>query len=94
MKKIIILEGGFNEEHEVSINTSIEVQSSLKRMKYSFEIIRVDPNDFEEKIEEILKDILINKSDYLKKKENLKKLNYQNTWNNVNQKILKIINEN
>ena len=28
------------------------------------------------------------------KKNNLKKLNYQNTWNNVNQKILKIINEN
>ena len=37
--KILILEGGFNEEHEVSINTSIEVQSSLKRMKYPFEII-------------------------------------------------------
>ena len=27
------------------------------------------------------------------KKNNLKKLNYQNNWNNVNQKILKIINE-
>ena len=54
----------------------------------------LEQNHFEEKIEEILKDILINKSDYLKKKENLKKLNYQNTWNNVNQKILKIINEN
>ena len=49
---------------------------------------------FDEKIEEILKDILINKSNYLKKKENLKKLNYQNTWINVNQKILKSINEN
>ncbi len=54
----------------------------------------LEQNYFEEKIEEILKDILINKSDYLKKKENLKKLNYQNTWINVNQKILKIINEN
>ena len=54
----------------------------------------LEQNHFEEKIEEILKDILINKSDYLNKKENLKKLNYQNTWNNVNQKILKIINEN
>jgi len=51
-------------------------------------------NFFEEKIEEVLKDILVNKNDYLKKKENLKKLNYQNTWINVNQKILKIINEN
>ena len=28
------------------------------------------------------------------KKKNLQKLNYQNTWNNVNQKILNIINEN
>ena len=46
------------------------------------------------RMEKILKDILINKTDYLKKKENLKKLNYQNTWINVNQKILKIINEN
>ena len=49
---------------------------------------------FEEKIEEILRDIFVNKSNYLKKKENLKKLNYQNTWINVNQKLLKIINEN
>ena len=54
----------------------------------------VEQNIFEEKIEEILEDILINKSDYLKKKENLKKLNYQNSWINVNEKILKIINEN
>ena len=35
-----------------------------------------------------------NKKDYLYKKNNLKKLNYQNTWNNANQKILKAINEN
>ena len=54
----------------------------------------LEQNYFEEKIEDILKEILINKNDYLKKKENLKKLNYQNTWINVNQKILKIINEN
>ena len=38
--------------------------------------------------------ILLDKSDFLKKKENLKKLNYQNSWINVNQKILKVINEN
>ena len=54
----------------------------------------IEQNFFEEKIEEVLNEILIDKSDYLKKKENLKKLNYQNTWNNVNQKILKTINEN
>jgi len=54
----------------------------------------VEQNFFEEKIEEILKDILMNKGDYLKKKENLKKLNYQNTWISVNQKLMKSINEN
>ena len=54
----------------------------------------IEQNYFEEKIEEILQEILINKSDYLKKKENLKKLNYQNTWISVNQKILESINEN
>ncbi len=54
----------------------------------------IKQEDFKEKIEGVLEDIWINKSDYLEKKENLKKLNYQNTWNNVNQKIFEIINEN
>ncbi len=54
----------------------------------------IDQNYFEEKIEEFLIDILKNKRDYLEKKENLKKLNYQNSWINVNQKILDVINEN
>jgi hypothetical protein len=34
------------------------------------------------------------KSEYLLIKENLKKLNYQNSWINVNQKILGSIDEN
>ena len=54
----------------------------------------IEQNYFDEKIEDFLIDILNNKSDYLKKKENLKKLNYQNSWINVNQKILKVIYEN
>jgi UDP-N-acetylglucosamine--N-acetylmuramyl-(pentapeptide) pyrophosphoryl-undecaprenol N-acetylglucosamine transferase len=54
----------------------------------------INQNNFEEKIEGILKDIIKNKSDYINKKEKLKKLNYQNTWINVNQKILNSINEN
>ena len=49
---------------------------------------------FEEKIEELINNIIQNKTDFFTKKENLKKLNYQNTWINVNQKILNIINEN
>ena len=54
----------------------------------------IDQNDFEEKIEEYLNNIIKNKNEYLKIKENLKKLNFQNTWINVNQKILKNLNEN
>ena len=54
----------------------------------------IEQKDFEEKIEDILFNLISEKKDYLNKKENLKKLNYQNTWINVNQKILKILNEN
>ena len=54
----------------------------------------IEQSFFEERIENFLKDIFDEKSDYLNKKENLKKLNYQNSWINVNQKILGTINEN
>ena len=54
----------------------------------------IEQNSFKAEIEQILKEILEKKTDFKKKKENLKKLNYQNTWNNVNQKILENINEN
>ena len=54
----------------------------------------IDQKSFEEKIEDLLKNILIDRSAFFRKKENLKKLNYQNTWNNVNQKIIESLNEN
>ena len=54
----------------------------------------IEQTCFKEEIEETLNEIFDNKTNYLQKKENLKKLNYQNTWNNVNQKILNTINEN
>ncbi len=54
----------------------------------------IEQNQLEKKIEELLMDILKEKSDYIEKKNNLKKLNFQNSWNSVNQKILENINEN
>ena len=54
----------------------------------------IDQKDFEEKIEEYLWEILEKKNNYIKIRENLKKLNFQNTWINVNQKILRDLNEN
>ena len=49
---------------------------------------------FEEKIEQLIEEILQERSNFIKKKENLSNLNFQNTWINVNQKILKNLNEN
>ncbi len=54
----------------------------------------IEQSYLETDIEKLLKDILNDKTNFLRKKENLKRLNYQNSWINVNQKILKIINEN
>ena len=44
--------------------------------------------------EELLMKILKKDNEYLMIKNNLEKLNYQNTWFNVNQNLLEIINEN
>ncbi|MDB2655843.1 UDP-N-acetylglucosamine--N-acetylmuramyl-(pentapeptide) pyrophosphoryl-undecaprenol N-acetylglucosamine transferase [Candidatus Pelagibacter bacterium] len=55
----------------------------------------VDQINFDKKkFEDLLLNILSNKDEILVKKNNLEKLNYQNTWNNVNQNLLNIINEN
>ncbi len=41
-----------------------------------------------------LANIIDNKDEYLIKKTNMKNYSYQNTWNNINQKIISVINEN
>jgi UDP-N-acetylglucosamine--N-acetylmuramyl-(pentapeptide) pyrophosphoryl-undecaprenol N-acetylglucosamine transferase len=43
---------------------------------------------------EFLLNILNNKSALFDKKSNLKKLNYNNSWLNINQKLLRVIDEN
>ncbi|MDC0046948.1 UDP-N-acetylglucosamine--N-acetylmuramyl-(pentapeptide) pyrophosphoryl-undecaprenol N-acetylglucosamine transferase, partial [Candidatus Pelagibacter sp.] len=47
-----------------------------------------------QKFEDLLLKIIKNKEEYLLKKNNLENLNYQNTWINVNQNLLSILNEN
>ena len=55
----------------------------------------IDQKNFDDqKFKKFLLELINKSQDYVTKKNNLQKLNYQNTWNNVNQKILKIINEN
>ena len=55
----------------------------------------VNQKNFDEQnFEDLLLKIIKNKEEYLVKKKNLANLNYQNTWNNVNQNLLSILNEN
>ena len=49
-KKILILEGGFNEEHEVSLKTSSEIQKILRNLKIKFDTLLVNPLHFEKQI--------------------------------------------
>ena len=48
----------------------------------------------DETITNKLVSIIVNKDEYLLKKTNMKNFSYQNTWNNINQKIISVINEN
>ena len=55
----------------------------------------VDQINFDKKnFEELLLNIINNKEEIMVKINNLEKLNYQNSWNNVNKNLLNIINEN
>ena len=49
-KKILILEGGLNEESDVSLVTSKEIQKILIQNKLQFKTLRVNPKNFHKKI--------------------------------------------
>ncbi len=59
-KKILILEGGFNEEHEVSLNTSGEVKKILEKNKFNFTSLIVNPKTFENDIKKFKDHICFN----------------------------------
>ncbi len=50
LKKILILRGGYNEEHKVSINTAKQIEKVLKKLKINFKTLTVNPNTFEKDI--------------------------------------------
>ncbi len=58
MKKILVLQGGYNEEHNVSLNTSKEIVRALKKLKVNFKILTVNPATF-------VNDILKYSNDYI-----------------------------
>ena len=48
----------------------------------------------EKKLDDIIDEIFVKKEEYLKKKLNMNKISYQNSWNNINKKLVNFINEN
>ena len=54
----------------------------------------LNQNSSDKEIEDNLSKIIEDRNEYEKKRKNLKNLNYENTWNNVNEKLLNTINEN
>jgi len=47
-----------------------------------------------ENLKQFILNLIQNPDDYFEKKNNMTKFSYQNTWNNINQKLLALINEN
>mgnify|MGYP001406299529 CR=1 FL=1 len=47
-----------------------------------------------ENLKEFILNLIQKPEDYFQKKNNMNKFSYQNTWNNINQKLLALINEN
>ena len=58
MTKVLILQGGYNEEHKVSLNSSKEIAKALKKLKINFKILNVNPLTFKN-------DILNYSNDYI-----------------------------
>ena len=56
--KILLLEGGFNEEHEVSLSTGKEVKKALINLNIEFKNLIVNPNTFEEDIKKFSKEYI------------------------------------
>ena len=55
----------------------------------------INQSDYKkEKIKEFIMNLIRNSEDYFEKKNNMSKFSYQNSWNNINQKLLTLLNEN
>ena len=58
MKKVLVLEGGYNEEHAVSLNTGREIKKILKKLKIHHKALLVNPNTFSMEINQYSRDFI------------------------------------
>ena len=56
LKKVLVLEGGNNEEHAVSLNTGSEIKKVLKKLDINFKSLLVNPKTFNQDIKKFSKD--------------------------------------
>ena len=49
-RKVLVLEGGYNEEHEISLASGREVKKSLSELNIEFQSLVVDPKNFKKQI--------------------------------------------
>ena len=59
-KNVLILQGGKNEEHEISLITGKEVHKVILKLGYSVELLNVNPNTFKEEIKSFKPDLCFN----------------------------------
>jgi len=50
LKKVLVLEGGYNEEHEISLRTAKEIKKILKKLHIDFKSLLVNPETFNKDI--------------------------------------------
>ena len=59
-KNILILEGGKNEEHEISLSTAKEVKNTILELDYNLQSLIVDPKNFYSEVKKYNFDICFN----------------------------------
>ena len=59
-KKILLLEGGINEEHEISLSTAKEVKKIIHELNYNLQSLTVNPKNFINEIKKYDADICFN----------------------------------
>ena len=71
-----------------------QLQNAVYYQKNGYCWILEEKEFNQDKLTAFLNNIIENKDDYLSKKNNLEKFCYQNTWNNINEKVISTLNEN
>jgi len=71
-----------------------QLENALDYEKKGFCWVLKEEEFNQNKLTTLLLNIIENKEDYLKKKKILEKFNYQNNWNNINEKLVSCLNEN